>query len=201
MLKDQHAVLHGLAIKKYADAKAVAGVCSIPVSTVIETIGALKVQELVFESDGQYSLTPIGGIVLENDYFKFFGDLRRNKSLLMAYESFEVVNLDLKALITDWQVVERGGISTPNDHSDSEYDNRIIDRLGAIHERIEVILGQMATHETRLSGYLRKLQTALEHAEDGEIEWVSEVRIESYHTVWFELHEDLLRMLGKEREE
>ena len=29
-------------------------------------------------------------------------------------------------------------------------------------------------------------------------EWA---KIDSYHTVWFELHEDLLRMLGREREE
>ena len=35
----------------------------------------------------------------------------------------------------------------------------------------------------------------------GEIDWVSGVRIDSYHTVWFELHEDLLRMLGRTRQE
>ena len=33
------------------------------------------------------------------------------------------------------------------------------------------------------------------------IDWVCGARIDSYHTVWFELHEDLLRMLGREREE
>ena len=41
----------------------------------------------------------------------------------------------------------------------------------------------------------------LEKAEDGKVEWVSDARIESYHTVWFELHEDLLRLLGRQREE
>jgi hypothetical protein len=53
----------------------------------------------------------------------------------------------------------------------------------------------------RLGIYARKLQAALEHAEDGAIEWVSDARIESYHTVWFEMHEDLLRVLGRERQE
>ena len=38
-------------------------------------------------------------------------------------------------------------------------------------------------------------------AEDGEHEWVSDVRRDSYHTVWFELHEELLRIMGREREE
>ena len=45
------------------------------------------------------------------------------------------------------------------------------------------------------------LLVALERAEDGAVEWVSDAKIASYHTVWFELHEDLLRMLGREREE
>jgi hypothetical protein len=30
---------------------------------------------------------------------------------------------------------------------------------------------------------------------------VSSPKIESYHTLWFELHEDLLRLLGKRRSE
>ena len=46
-----------------------------------------------------------------------------------------------------------------------------------------------------------KLLAALEKAEDGAIEWVSDAKIESYHTLWFELHEDLLRLMGREREE
>ena len=40
--------------------------------------------------------------------------------------------------------------------------------------------------------YRDKLTKALEKAEDGAIDWVSDARIESYHTQWFELHEDLI---------
>ena len=45
------------------------------------------------------------------------------------------------------------------------------------------------------------LLQALEKAEDGAIEWVSDARIDSYHTVWFELHEELLRLMGRTRVE
>jgi hypothetical protein len=45
------------------------------------------------------------------------------------------------------------------------------------------------------------LGAALEKAEDGEIAWVSDAKIESYHTLWFELHEDLLRLMRRERAE
>jgi hypothetical protein len=59
----------------------------------------------------------------------------------------------------------------------------------------------MTTLLPRLSFYQDKLMEALEKAEDGEIQWVSDARLESYHTIWFEMHEDLLRVLGRVREE
>ena len=49
--------------------------------------------------------------------------------------------------------------------------------------------------------YPLDLFLALERAEDGAIEWVSDAKIESYHTLWFALHEDLLCMLGRARQE
>jgi hypothetical protein len=53
----------------------------------------------------------------------------------------------------------------------------------------------------RFSYYRTHLEAALEKAEDGAIEWVSDARLPSYHTVWFELHEDLLRLLGRKRQD
>ena len=53
----------------------------------------------------------------------------------------------------------------------------------------------------RLKIYGDKLLAALEAAEDGDVEWVSDIRRDSYHTVWFELHEELLRIMGTERDE
>ena len=49
--------------------------------------------------------------------------------------------------------------------------------------------------------YKQRLDDAYDKVLAGEHDWVSGARIDSYHTVWFELHEDLLRMLGREREE
>jgi hypothetical protein len=53
----------------------------------------------------------------------------------------------------------------------------------------------------RFNIYKAKLLNAIEKAEEGEIVWVSDTKCESYHTVWFEMHEDVLRILGREREE
>lgn len=88
-----------------------------------------------------------------------------------------------------------------NDHSDQTYDNKVIDRLSALHERAEPVFVGLARGLPRLAIYARKLEAALDKAEDGGIEWVSDIHRESYHTVWFELHEELLRIMGRAREE
>jgi hypothetical protein len=62
-------------------------------------------------------------------------------------------------------------------------------------------LAGLARRVPRLAHYGKRLTMALERAEAGEGDWVSGVRCDSYHTVWFELHEDLLRMLDRQREE
>ena len=66
---------------------------------------------------------------------------------------------------------------------------------------VESCLSRIAALEPRLGLYKDRLDEAYDKALAGEHEWVSGARIDSYHTVWFELHEDLLRMLGREREE
>ena len=43
------------------------------------------------------------------------------------------------------------------------------------------------------------LRSALERLVDGDTDWFTKPTIPSYHTVWFELHEDLLVTLGIER--
>ena len=70
-----------------------------------------------------------------------------------------------------------------------------------MHERFEPVLDAMIAAHGRFEVYKNGLTTALEKAEDGEVEWVSDATIDSYHTVWFELHEDLLRVMGETREE
>jgi hypothetical protein len=57
----------------------------------------------------------------------------------------------------------------------------------------------MARDLPRLASYLPRLNHALERVELGEGAWVSDVKIDSYHTVWFELHEDLLLLVGRAR--
>lgn len=200
-MSDPHLVLHAVAIKKHGTADAIAGIVGLDPGEVNATLSQLSADGRVLENQGRYMLTPMARFALDGDYSRQYADLRADQAFLEAYEAYERVNVTLKALITDWQTIEVGGERLINAHADRNYDAGIIDRLGDLHERADRVLQSLAAGLPRLQIYRDKLLVALEKSEDGKTEWVSDARIESYHTVWFELHEDLLRMLGRERQE
>jgi len=196
-----HLVLHALAVKKHADAPVLAEFTGLSQADVTRLLGEAAGSGRVVAVQGKYVLAPLARLALDGQYAREYASLRTNVTFLQAYENFEEINVQLKALITDWQTIEVGGARLANDHSDASYDIRIVDRLGNLHERADRILAQFAHGLPRLDYYRSNLAEALERAEDGQSEWVSDARLPSYHTLWFELHEDLLRILGRRRAE
>jgi hypothetical protein len=114
-----------------------------------------------------------------------------------AYRDFRPVNTDFKALVTDWQV--KG--DAPNAHDDARYDAAVLARLGEVHARVVPIIAAAAAQLPRLGGYAAKLVAALDKVKAGDTDWLSRPLIDSYHTVWFELHEELIGAVGLTREE
>ncbi|MAA74071.1 MAG: hypothetical protein CMN28_05140 [Salinisphaeraceae bacterium] len=200
-MNEKHLVLHGLAIKKHGTPEAVAELMGLNEDRARQLMDEAVANGRVNEAGGKYMLTPMAQMSLKSAYSKEYADPRGSENFLQAYQNFERINVDLKQIITDWQTLDVGGDKVPNDHSNSEYDEQVIDSLGELHERVEPVLDQLAGGLSRLAIYKDKLLAALEKAEDGDIQWVSDAKIDSYHTVWFELHEDLLRITGNERDE
>ncbi len=200
-IPEMHLALHGLAIKKHGTAEAVASISGLELARVEALLEDAKSRGRVNEAAGKFMLAPTAQMALKGEYSRFYGQLRRDQDFIDAYEQFELINDQLKALITRWQTMTVGGEQVSNDHSDPEYDAGIINDLGDLHERIEPVIARFSKHVPRLRLYGEKLSAALDRVEDGEHRWVSDATIDSYHTVWFELHEDLLRITGRERSE
>lgn len=199
---DKVDAMHGLAIKKFGTPVAVANVLAAVEADVKSGLDAAVSEGLAMaNAQGMYMLTPKGQQALAAAYPEKFSAFRSDKALSTAYGQFERVNNDLKQLITEWQTMNVAGETVPNDHSDSDYDAKIIDRLGELHERAEPVLKALSKLLPRLGRYLERLDNALDKAEAGEINFVSGAKIDSYHTVWFELHEDLLRILDRKRDD
>jgi hypothetical protein len=201
MIDDRDLLFHGVAIKRHAAAPAIAALVGLPEPRVSILLADAVATGRVVDTGGAFILAPLTRVALEARYALHFAALRDDKAFETAYLAFERVNKTLKQVITDWQTISIGGAKVANDHSDRAHDEAVIDRLGEVHEQVEPILKALAAKWPRLHFYAEKLLAALEAAEDGDHEWVSDIRRDSYHTIWFELHEDLLRIMGQVREE
>lgn len=92
-----------------------------------------------------------------------------------------------------------GGV--PNTHDDAEYDAAVLARLDDVHARAVPIVEAAAAQLPRLNAYATKLAAALDKIKAGETSWLARPLVDSYHTVWFELHEELIVAVGLTREE
>lgn len=117
-----------------------------------------------------------------------------------GYESFLGLNAALLQTCGDWQMRKLGDIHTVNDHTDSDYDAKVLSRLVRIDTSAQRICSELASRLMRFGVYGDRLATALERALGGNNAYVTD-SLDSYHTVWFQLHEDLLVTLGIAREE
>ena len=113
-----------------------------------------------------------------------------------AYDKFRSVNADFKALVADWQLKD----GEPNPHDDQEYDSAVLARLVDVHERVIPVTAAVASQLPRLARYSDKLAAALAKIQSGDTTWLTRPIVDSYHTVWFELHEELILAAGLTRE-
>lgn len=193
--------VHGLAVRKAGGAASVATLLGTDEAQVSAALERAAAEGRVAGARGTFMVAPAGQAWLRDLYPTVYADVRSDEALLATYERFEKVNRELLTLMTDWQTMPAAESRVSNDHSDTTYDAKIIDRLGALHERADRVICRAAAVVPRLQVHADRLDAAYDRVLAGEHDYVSGVRIDSYHTVWFELHEDLLRILGKTRQE
>ena len=131
------------------------------------------------------------------------------EAVTAAYRDFLALNPKMLLLCTDWQVlpVDHPAAADPgqgdggrlNDHSDADYDAAIIKRLEALHSELSGVLSQLRGAMARYDNYEPRFAEALSKLQAGDLDYLTKPMIPSYHTVWFELHEDLLATLGINR--
>jgi hypothetical protein len=193
--------LHGLAVKSAATPEAVAALIGSSPEDVQQALESAVGKGHAIGAKGRFMVTPGGRAWLDETYPQAFAAHRDDPGFTAAADKFERINRDLLALLTDWQSMPAGGERVPNTHTDADYDRGILDRLGDLHDRAAKVLDRFTAAEPRLEAYVGRLDAAYDKALAGETDYVSGVRVDSYHVAWHELHEDLLRMLGRTREE
>lgn len=117
-----------------------------------------------------------------------------------AYRVFLSLNERLQRACTDWQIRPTAEDSLAfNDHSDPAWDGKVIDELTALGKALEAVGERLTSVLDRFQGYDTRFSTALGRVIAGDSSWVDRTGADSCHTVWFELHEDLIATLGLAR--
>lgn len=195
-------VLHTLRLKGIAEASVVAADTGLDQDVVDAELASLEADDLVRVRRGRisgYALTPEGKSMGEQLVAEELSATGVRDAIDAAYREFLEFNDQLLAVCTAWQLRPVDGESQVNDHSDPEYDRGVHQRLVALHDRVVPVLDALSDALDRFSGHRARLQTALDRVLAGDHDWFTKPMFPSYHSVWFELHEDLLATLGRER--
>jgi pyruvate,orthophosphate dikinase len=118
-----------------------------------------------------------------------------------ALDAFVALDRRMKDAVTAWQLKPAGGGGEPeiNDHTDAAYDASVLATLAAIGADADAWLAPLEPGSRRLAGYRPRLARALELAVGGDQRFVASPRVDSFHGIWFELHEDLIQLAGRTR--
>ncbi|MGV1046996.1 MAG: PEP-utilizing enzyme [Solirubrobacterales bacterium] len=164
---------------------------------------AIALRGLVREApEGSEELERAGLVVSSAGGYMLSEDGRRAHDELMSaeragldgerlgaiYRRFLDLNTELKKATTRWQ--DTGG----------EARRELLAELGEIVERVKPMLRRAAELVPRLEQYADRLGEALRRVERGDDAWAVSPERDSIHTVWMELHEDLIQLLGRDRE-
>jgi hypothetical protein len=194
-------VLNVIVLKGMCRTGTVADVLGIPERAVAETVAALERGDLVGRADDLLLPTDAAEPALAAFAADAYRDLRSGLESDGLHERFERINAHLLQTMAAWQQIDVGGHNVANDHSDRDYDEKVITRAGKLVERLKRIAGALGEHDPRFLRYGDRLDAALDRVDRGERDYLSSPVLESVHNIWFEFHEDLLRSLGKARTE
>ena len=198
-------VLHAVRLRGMADNPAVARRFGLDRAATDELLGDFEAYGWItrsgFAGIAGWSLTDRGRA--ENER-RLAAELREvpgaDATLRRVHRAFLPLNDRLQRACTDWQIRPAAGDALAvNDHRDPAWDGRVLDELVALAGALSPLVRELAGALDRFRGYDTRFAAALGRARAGEPSWVDRSGADSCHTVWFELHEDLIATLGLRR--
>ena len=190
-------VVRAIAIKGFAPLEGIADAVASTPDEVRPVVDDLVAEGLVQSTAGAYKLSEAGRSRAD-DRLAAEREAWGAASATAALDAFLDIDHRVKEVVTAWQLRDP---ATPNDHSDAAYDAEVLDRLAAIHDDATAWLTPIEPTVPRFRDYRARLTRALDAARGGDGRFVASPRVDSYHGIWFELHEDLIQLAGRTREE
>ena len=197
-------VLHAVRLKGMADDAEVAARFNLDVGVAAELLLDFQavgwLSRFEFAGTAGWALTDSGRAANERQLAEELATTDSASTVWAAYGDFLPHNGRLLKACTDWQL--RPTAVDPlaaNDHTDPEWDQQVLHTLSSLSEELRTLGQTLGGRLVRFQGYDERFRTALSRAQQGDRSWVARPRVDSCHTVWMELHEDLVATLGIQR--
>lgn len=153
-----------------------------------------------FAGSAGWSLTDAGRTADEARLSEELDQVGGRETVTGVYRRFLPLNAAFQDAATRWQLHPAPGdpLAT-NDHTDHRWDDRVLDALASVGQRVVPLEAELVAVLGRFRGYAGRYAHALDQATRGAKRWVDGLGIDSCHVVWMQLHEDLLATLGLAR--
>ncbi len=155
----------------------------------------------LYEGRERWKITPTGEKIANSYRQSLLAGTGQKEAITKKFEQFETFfNVKLKELITNWQMKIVEGVPVLNDHSDSEYDSVLLKQIFDLHINVIKTLEELTSAIPILKNYIGRLDFAIAKLRKSDLDYLTKNK-DSYHNVWFELHESILKLWGRERTE
>ena len=197
-------VLHAVRLQGMATAAAAAGRYGLDEAVAEELLLDFQALGWVtwaqFAGTGGWFLTEAGRSADERHLAQELQAVEAEPVVRSVHARFLPLNARLQRACTDWQLRPvPGDPLAENDHTDAAWDTAVLDELAALSAALTPLARDLASVLPRFDGYDDRFVLALRRAAAGDRSSVDSSDRDSCHTVWFQLHEDLLNTLGIER--
>jgi hypothetical protein len=192
--------LHAVRLKGMADNAEVAARFGLDLTLVRELLLDFQafgwITRVAFVGTAGWTLTESGRSENERQLAHECAATDPHSSPHHSYLTFLPHNDRFLRACTDWQLRPTGADSLAvNEHTDKEWDQRVLTTLSTLSEELRTICLELRKLLPRFQGYDDRFAAALARVEQGEPSWVARPRVDSCHTVWMELPEDLIATL------
>jgi pyruvate,orthophosphate dikinase len=183
---DELEVLRLVVLRSRTDVDAIAGALGARPSAVDSSIRHLVDAGLLVAQGPSLAATAAGRDRITADVAAVAA--RHGPQFAELLDRFERPDRELKQVVTDHQL-------TP-DRPDGAALRRIHETVAS---EATAIISAAAALVPRLERYGARLDAAVRQLASGDVRYLAHPAVDSVHTIWFELHEELIRLAGTDR--
>jgi pyruvate,orthophosphate dikinase len=174
------------------------GLCTVERAAVALAAAACHIEQLIAASDALFQMTPRGIMLTPNGRSWVSQKLHEERDahniaeIERSYARFVDLNQRFKQIVSAWQMASRG-------ETDRIGWDVLVESVSHVQSHLQPILERHAALVPRLGAYTRRFAVALDAMRAGDRSMLASPLKDSYHTVWFEYHEELMTLCGRGR--